>query len=200
MTIDTQHALAADYLTRLRRAARRLPPGRRAELVAEIEAHLAEALDPWATDPEARNVLDRLGTPEAIVAAEQPAPAAAAARREPRGRKEWLAIVLLLFGGFIAGFGWLAGVVLLWTSRAWTVREKCIGTLLVPGGLATPFVLLGSASRSGGGSCMTIGDGAQHCTGESSSNDITWLVVVAILVLASIGSSMYLARRARTAS
>jgi hypothetical protein len=197
MTTDTQHPLAADYLKRLRRAARRLPPGRRAELVAEIEAHLAEALHPWATDPEARNVLDRLGTPEAIVDAEQPG--AAAARAEPRGTKEWLAVALLLFGGFFAGFGWLVGVILLWSSRAWTIREKWIGTLLVPGGLATAFVLLGTATTSGGGSCTRIGNGPQHCTGQTSSTDTTWLVVVAILVLASIGSSMYLARRARTA-
>jgi uncharacterized membrane protein len=196
MTIDTQHPLAADYLKRLRRAARRLPPGRRRELVAGIEAHLAEALHPWATDPEARDVLDRLGPPEAIVGAAQPS--AVAKRAKPRGTKEWLAVALLLFGGFFAGFGWLVGVILLWSSRAWTLREKCIGTLLVPGGLATPFVILGTASR--GRSCTRIGDGAQHCTGATSSSDITWLVVVAILVLASVGSAMYLSRRARTAS
>jgi HAAS domain-containing protein len=196
MTVDTQHPLAADYLKRLRRAARRLPPGRRAELVAEIEAHLADALDPRATDPEAQSVLDRLGAPEAIVAAEQPV--AAAARAKPRGTKEWFAIVLLLFGGFIAGFGWLVGVILLWSSRAWTTREKWIGTLLVPGGLALPFFLLGAATMSGGRSCAKIGNAPQHCTAEPSTA-ITWIVVVAALVLASIGSSMYLARRARTA-
>jgi hypothetical protein len=196
MTIDTQHPLAADYLKRLRRAARRLPPGRRAELLAEIEAHLAEALDPRATDPEARNVLDRLGTPAAIVGAEQPG--VVVTRADPRGTREWLAVALLLFGGFFAGFGWLAGAILLWSSRAWTAREKLIGTLLVPGGLATPFVILGTAS--GGGSCTRIGNGPRHCTGETSSSDIIWLVVVAVLVLASIGGSMYLARRARTAS
>jgi hypothetical protein len=190
MTVDTQHPRAAEYLKRLRRAARRLPPGRRAELVAEIEAHLADALDPRATDPEARNVLDRLGAPEAIVDAERPG--AAAKPVEPRGTKEWAAIVLLLFGGFIAGFGWLVGVILLWTSRAWTTREKWIGTLLVPGGLALPFYILGTAT------CARIGNGSDRCT-AATSTETTWIVISTILVLAPIASAMYLARHARTA-
>jgi hypothetical protein len=37
MTTDTLHPLAADYLERLRRAARSLPPGRRRDLLADIE-------------------------------------------------------------------------------------------------------------------------------------------------------------------
>jgi hypothetical protein len=190
VTIDTVHPLVAEYLRRLRRAAARLPPDRRAELVGEIEAHLADALDPGVTDAEALRVLRRLGPPEAIVAAEEPA-AAAPARRRPRGRKEWLAMVLLLFGGFIAGFGWLVGAILLWSSRAWTSREKLIGTLVVPGGLVLPFYIL-----------HTTGVSSASCAGESArcaptNTQIAWMVVVAILVLASIASSTFLSRRAR---
>ena len=37
---------------------------------------------------------------------------------------------------------WLVGVVLLWISSAWTRREKVIGTLVIPGGLALPMFLL----------------------------------------------------------
>ena len=189
MTIDTIHPLVAEYLKRLRRAAAQLPPDRRTELVAEIEAHLADALDPGVTDAEALRVLRRLGPPEAIVAAEEPA-AAAPARRQPRGRKEWLAMVLLLFGGFIAGFGWLVGVLLLWISRAWTVREKLIGTLVVPGGLLLPIYILHTSGMSSA-SCA----GHAHCAPTNAQ--VGWMVVAAILVLASIWSSMFLTRRAR---
>jgi HAAS domain-containing protein len=194
MTTDTLHPLAAEYLKRLQRAARRLPPDRRAELVAEIESHLAEALDPMAPEPEARNVLERLGAPEAIVAAEQPGTAKPVTAR---GTKEMVAILLLLFGGFIAGVGWLVGVILLWGSSAWITREKWIGTLVVPGGLALPFFILSMTSLSSE-SCVRTGNGHQHCTTDGGGH-ITWIVISAILVLAPIASAMYLANRARRA-
>lgn len=56
----------------MRRAGKRLPRGRRQELLTEIEAHLHEAIAPEATDAEALTVLDRLGGPEEIIEAEQP--------------------------------------------------------------------------------------------------------------------------------
>lgn len=46
-----------------------------------------------------------------------------------RGKNEWAAVVLL-------PLIWVAGVVLLWRSRAWSTRDKLVGTLLVPGGVA----------------------------------------------------------------
>jgi hypothetical protein len=53
------------------------------------------------------------------------------------GRREVAAVILLLFGGVVVTFlGWLAGVVLLWLSPPWRVREKVLGTLVLPGGLA----------------------------------------------------------------
>jgi hypothetical protein len=110
MPTMTLHPLATEYLDRLRKASARLPRGRRDELCAEIEAHLAEAIDPQAPDADALTVLDRLGEPEEIVAAEQP-PAAAGV--PARGGHEWAAILLLLVGGFVFWVGWIAGVVLL---------------------------------------------------------------------------------------
>ena len=73
MTTQVLHPLAADYLERLRATARRLPRARRDELLAEIEVHLTEAIAPDATNAEALTALDRLGSPEEIVAAETPA-------------------------------------------------------------------------------------------------------------------------------
>jgi hypothetical protein len=194
MTTDTLHPLATEYVKRLRRAARRLPPERRAELIAEIESHLAEALGPRAAEPEARNVIERLGAPETIVAAEQPGSAEPAGAR---GTIELFAVLLLVFGGFIAGIGWLVGVVLLWSSRAWTTREKWVGTLVIPGGLATPFVILGMTSLSSD-SCVRTGSGSRHCA-AGAGGDIAWFVISAILVVASIAGAKYLTNRARRA-
>ena len=196
MTTDTLHPLADEYLTRLRRAGRGLPPGRRRELLAEIEAHLSEAIDPKASDAQALTVLDRLGDPEAIIAAETPQSDELPARR---GQKEWAAIILLLFGGFIVGIGWFVGLVLLWGSRAWTTRDKWIGTLVIPGGLATGvFIGLFAVGAPTKKVCRALNGGVPHCTnaGQSTAPSILGVAVFALLVLAPIATSIYLARRA----
>lgn len=54
---------------------------------------------------------------------------------------EILAILLLLVGGLIAGIGWLAGLILLWTSPRWRVSDKLLGTLIWPGGLAAVLLV-----------------------------------------------------------
>ncbi|MGO9900637.1 MAG: HAAS signaling domain-containing protein [Solirubrobacteraceae bacterium] len=197
MTTGTLHSLAAEYLARLRRAGRRLPPARLRELLTEIEGHLSEAIDPSASDSQALTVLDRLGEPEAIIAAETPEPDEL---RDRRGTNEWAAIILLLIGGFIFAVGWVAGLVLLWNSRAWTAREKWIGTLVIPGGLATSVLiglfLLGNATIR---LCKGIAGGAQHCStaaGQSIAPPALGVAAFALLVLASIATSVYLARRA----
>ena len=197
MTTDTLHPLAAEYLERLRRAGRGLPPGRLRELLAEIQGHLSEAIDPSASDAQALTVLDKLGEPEAIIAAEMPQEDELP---EGRGTREWAAIILLLFGGFIFGLGWLVGLVLLWSSRAWTTRDKWIGTLVIPGGLATSafigLLLLSSASAE---KCYGFAGGAQHCTsapGPSIVAPVLGIAVLVLLVLAPIATSVYLARRA----
>jgi len=197
MTTDTLHPLAAEYLARLRRAGRGLPPGRRRELLAEIEAHLSEAIDPSASDAQALTVLDKLGDPEAIIAAETPRLDELPA---PRGTREWVAIGLLLFGGFIFVLGWFVGLILLWSSRAWTTRDKWIGTLVIPGGLASSVVIgliaIGAPTKK---ICHAFNGGGQHCTnaaGQSTPSSILGVVVFALLVLAPIGTSIYLARRA----
>ena len=50
---------------------------------------------------------------------------------------------MLLIGGIVIPiFGWVIGVVLLWVSNAWNVRDKIIGTVFVPGGLGLSLFLL----------------------------------------------------------
>jgi uncharacterized membrane protein len=195
MTTDTLHPLAADYLERLRRAGRGLPPGRRRELLAEIEGHLSEAIDPSASDAQALTVLDKLGEPEAIIAAEMPDPDE---RADHRGTTEWVAIGLLLLGGFIFVVGWFVGLVLLWSSRAWTIRDKVIGTLVIPGGLATS-VLIGLIATSVPTKklCRATAGGIQQCINASGhgSPSVLGVAVFVVLVLAPIAAAIYLARR-----
>ena len=62
---------------------------------------------------------------------------------QPQSRMDVLTPIILLVGGLlIPVLGWAAGVVLLWTSRAWTRRDKLIGTLVIPGGLMIPVLML----------------------------------------------------------
>jgi hypothetical protein len=191
MTTTTQHPLAADYLRRLERAARRLPRSERRELIEDIGAHLNDAIAPDMSDAEAMTVLDRLGEPEEIVEAQRPD-----AATDGRGVHEWSAIFLLLFGGFIFGVGWIAGAILLWSSRAWNTTDKLIGTLVVPGGLATvlPTLLIATSPQI----CSGRPGGPMHCTGGPSTlHQIVAFAIFAFLLLGPIFTSIYLARRAR---
>jgi len=123
------HTLAEEYLERLDRAAAHHPRARRRALVDELEAHIVEALGPEPSEVEVRNVLERLGTPEEIVDAEAPRPAP----RPRMGTKEWVAVVTLALGMLTFGLGWIVGLVLLLASRAWTVADKVVGTVLFAG-------------------------------------------------------------------
>ena len=203
MSSDALHPLAEDYLRRLRHAGRQLSPERRDELVTEIEGHLAEAIPPGASDDEALEVLERLGPPGEIIEAEQPF---ASGQTDRRSWREWAAVILLPLGGFAFGVGWLVGLILLWSSRLWTTRDKLIGTLIVPGGIATALlvVLLTATTRRCKGFAPStgarVGDATMHCTPSGGPSAATTALQIALLVLVVLGpvvSAIYLARRAR---
>jgi len=194
MTASTLPPLATEWLDRLRAAAGQLPASEQADLVSEIEAHLAESIPPGASEAEVRKALDRLGTPEEIVA-EAVGPLAHAGPR--RGTHEWAAIILVLAGGFLFGVGWIAGVVLLWTSKAWTVRDKLIGTLVVPGGLALANLFLLFALDGASQTCTQVGNQPMVCSGGESGL-VTGLIVAGLIacIVLPILTAIYLARRA----
>jgi hypothetical protein len=112
-----------------------------------------------------------------------------------RGGHEWAAILLLLLGGFVFYVGWIAGLVLLWSSRVWTTREKLVGTLVVPGGLAAGFMALVIWLGRSIGPCNPGG-----CSGPSSGTLIALALIVLLGVVAPIATSIFLARRAGAAS
>jgi len=108
-----------------------------------------------------------------------------------------------LIGVFLMLVGWLVGVVLLWTSDLWTVREKLVGTLLVPGGLAiAPLVLLSAGVEDCGGHVYWthgVRHLVNHCTGNTSTvGQVLWVALVVLVVLAPIGSAVFLISRARS--
>jgi hypothetical protein len=205
MTTSTLHPRAEEYLRRLERAARTLPGDRRRELVSEIESHLAEAIGPDATDVQALDVIERLGPPGEIVEAELPV------RSRPDDRRtwrEWTAVFLLPLGGFLFGVGWIVGLIFLWSSRAWTTRQKWIGTLVIPGGIATGVVAFLVLGTTAGSKCITKAysrsagatvhsNVTTHCSGGAGTGVVVLLILMlAVLVIAPIVSAVYLARRA----
>lgn len=195
------------YLERLSKAARDLPRARRRELVSEIEQHIRETLaaTPVANEAEMLTLLDRLGDPEEI--------AAVASSRSEVTRSttmETWAIILLLLGGFVFLAGWLAGLVLLWSSSLWTRRDKLIGTLVIPGGLATGIVVVELLLIGVGGGQVCSSSGPIHqvgqensthlghttCTGgTSTAGQIGILIAFAVLLIAPIATAIHLGRR-----
>jgi hypothetical protein len=168
------------YLERLSKATRDLPKARRRELVAEIEQHIRDALVETPVDNQAEmlTLLDRIGEPDEIVAAASGTPKATRATT-----METWAIILLLIGGFLWAVGWIAGVVLLWSSSLWTTRDKLIGTLIVPGGLAAGvfgYFFMG------------------HIAGDEIVGNVLTGIVGALLLLGPIWTSIYLGRRLNT--
>jgi hypothetical protein len=94
--------------------------------------------------------------------------------------------------------GWLVGVALLWISSAWTARQKLLGTLVVPGGLALPVSLLLIATSSESSCYQQPIPGARDhpiCSSGASSGQIVGSIVVALLTAASIATIVYLGRR-----
>ena len=170
MTTLHTNKLVADYLRRLEQAAAPLTRSRRDELLAEIREHIDDALlEAGAADEVAvRNVLERLGPPEEIVAAAGPA-------QRRSGRLELAAMIALA----IPFLGWFIGVVLVAASRAWTGREKAAGIAIV---LVPALVLsLGLVAAGAGGGSTPVeaapgsfpreqGTAAPPVSGRSSSS------------------------------
>jgi hypothetical protein len=166
MVVGLDHPLVADYLSRLEEAARGLPAGRRSELVDEIRGHVTEALAATGDDElGVRSVLDRVGSPEDIVAAERellaaeppsqhgatdplpiwgpPAPEAVVPLSRPSslwGPVEVIAVVGLTLGAVLFPIvGPIVGIACAWASHQWTRREKAFATLWA---VVAPLVLL----------------------------------------------------------
>lgn len=176
------------YLGRLDEAAIGLAPERRAELVA------AAGDEPRSNEPGGHE-------PGPVPPGPAPLGPVPLGPAVPRGLGglEAAALVLLLLGGFLVAIGWVVGVVLLWKSSRWSVGEKLLGTLVWPGGLATPVLFGGLvAFGAGGQTCVSspASDGTvvEQCTGgEGNPVGIIFLVVT---ILAPVAVAIFLGIRA----
>ena len=186
-----------------------LPHDRRREIVDEIAGHIGEARAGLGHETEAdvRNILDELGDPAEIAEdarerfeIEPPPPI-------ERFRSGWLeiaALILLLIGGLVIPFiGWAIGVVLLWMSNAWNVRDKIIGTVFVPGGLGLAVLLMSFGSKGSGSGLCSVDPATGRefdCTESASAttlSDVLAYVLVFGALAAPIIATAYLAYRLR---
>ena len=201
MTSDADR-LVDDYLEELGNNLTGVPRARRRELLDEISGHIAEARSALDADSEVevRNLLERLGDPAEIVAEERSRSGVAPRRAGPI---EILALIGLLVGGFVFVIGWFVGLVLLWVSDAWTTGEKLVGTLLVPGGLATTFFVLMGVGTGSGEACVGQSDPAtgafvETCTGGPSTLRVALGIAFSVfLLVAPFFTTVFLARRMR---
>lgn len=164
--------LVAGYLGRLVQAARQLPPDRRAELIDEIADHIEQARAvSEASGPGLRDLLRRLGEPEAIAAAASDSASDFAAafgqsasaitqpsvgRGQRRQRRLDLAAVMLTLGSVLlapvnfvlALLGWAVGIVMLLLSPRWPRRAKVLGAVTGTLALALDGALLATLAKT----------------------------------------------------
>lgn len=193
MRTETQHPLVTRYLKDLDRALRDVPGDRRREIVDAIRSHIAEAAADRGdemTEAELRTLLEQVGHPDAIADDTRDR---LGIRRRRGGAMEGVAIFGLLIGGLVVPVvGWVVGVVLLWTSSAWSTRDKILGTLVVPGGLAAPLFL--GAFAMSASSCVTTSTGSD-CVNEVGIFTGGEILLVG-LALAPIAVAIYLGLKA----
>ena len=167
------------------------------EITAHIAEARAEGPSAVGDASAVRNILERLGDPADIVrtAAEPPFDAISASHpasgipesgyadagypagaKEDGGRRggragalEITAVIFLLIGGVVIPFvGWVVGVILLWASPRWRGSEKLLGTLVWPGGLLAPVLLL-----LGAGTAAVIPSAATSCSGGYTETGVS---------------------------
>jgi hypothetical protein len=196
--------LVSEYLDRLESELADVPRARRRELVAELSEHMDafRAAHPEATDADVLNALDRLGDPAEIAAEERER---LGLRPTKAGAKEIAALVLLPVGGVILPLvGWVLGVFFFWLSDAWSNRDKLLGTLILPGGLALPlfFFFAGTYAEECSGQLdpatgATI-PGTMVCTGGPSTlAQVLGGILLVAAIVAPLAMVVYLARRMR---
>lgn len=115
-------------------------------------------------------------------------------------RYDWITVFLLLVGGVIVPVaGWLAGAVMLVISPRWTLRDKLIGLLVWPGGLAVAAGLIAFAPTR---DCVYVDTPAGRQPGQCTGTAIPGWLGVPVLLVAVIGplaTALYLTVRARRA-
>ena len=173
-TVGEADKLVRHYLAQLDAALRGVDASRREEILAEVHGHIEEARTGLDPDDAAsvRTLLDRVGDPAAI-AAEAGAP--------PPGSRRWDAWApwLIIFGPVAGGLGWIAGMLILWTSPTWSRRDQLIATFVPLAGLVALFFGLVAALRAAAGCPGSATLASTTCT----TKGVTLPLGVAILLI-----------------
>jgi hypothetical protein len=158
------------YLAQLDAALQGIDASRGEEILAQVRGHIERGragLDPDDV-ASVRTLLSRVGDPAAI---------AAEAGALPLGSRRWdgWAPWLIIFGPVASGLGWIAGVLILWTSPTWSRREKLIATFVPPAGMVALFFGLVAALSAATG-CP------RHASAGCASRGVTLPLGVAVLL------------------
>ena len=172
--------LVRRYLAQLDTALRGVDAPRREEILADVHEHIEEGrteLDPDDT-AGVRTLLDRVGDPAAI---------AAEARAPPPGSRRWDAWApwLIIFGFIASGLGWIAGVLILWTSPTWSQRDKLIATFVPLAGLVALFFGLVAALRAAAGCPGPATLASSTCTTKGPALPLGLAIVLVVAGLAA---------------
>ncbi|SRR5712692_8226167 len=99
-------------------------------------------------------------------------------------------------------FVWPVGVLMLWLSYAWSLRDKTIGSLLPPGGLAFAWLLAtqvrSSCPAQGTGACQVGSMYSVLHPGPPAFDHVFGALVFTAAVLLPLLTMGYLALRLRT--
>jgi hypothetical protein len=167
--------LVRRYLAQLDAALRGVDATRRQEIRADVHRHVEQGRTGLDRDDVAsvRALLSKVGDPAAI---------AATAGAPPPGSSRWDAWApwLIIFGPVASGLGWVAGVLILWTSPTWSRRDKLIATFVPPAGLVALFFGLVATLRAAAGCSGHIP--ALHASAGCTAREVTLPLGVAILL------------------
>ena len=162
--------LVRRYLAQLDAAMRDVDASRRQEILAAMHRHIEQGRAGLDRDDAAgvRTLLSRVGDPAAI---------AASAGAPPPGSRRWDAWApwLIIFGPIASGLGWIAGVLILWTSPTWSRRDQLIATFVPLAGLVALFFGLVAALSAATG-CP------RHASAGCASRGVTLPLGVAVLL------------------
>lgn len=178
--------IVSTYLDQLRQALNDLPAQKRDPIIDEIAQHIQTGRDRLAHEDEVhvRQLLEDLGDYESIRRE-----AGLSARPHLSRIDPWVPW-FLLFGGFLFGVGWLVGLVMLWSSRAFSLKEKLLGTFIWPGGLFSSMILLAMPSAT------TSCNGPHHCVTTGFRLPLALgIPVLALSVILPIIVAVMLSRR-----
>lgn len=171
--------LVEDYLGRTKAALRDLPYARRREILSDIIMHIDEGREGLEERDliGLQNLLDRLGEPSTLalnIISEDDV----SSRRLTSSIVPWL----ILLGGFALGIGWIVGAFFLWNSKIWRLKDKLVGTLVLPGGLVDVFLIrphVRACSSYGGPALHTV----THCITSGFAIAQPWNFVIAVLLI-----------------